>query len=182
MSPDILKQGPQNWAAAGFDAQAFGVRNSKEVRWPEVLACAQELRSRYKRVAAIGYCFGGWASFRLGGSALNPSSDGSGNLIDCITVAHPTWLTKEEIDDINVPVQIVAPQLDMAFSAELKEHALRVIPTRGVQFDYQYFPGVVHGFSTRGDPKVDKERRSMLRCKNAQVSWMKEWVYEAKLV
>jgi dienelactone hydrolase len=62
-------------------------------------------------------------------------------LVDCISAAHPTWLTKEEIDDIGVPVQILAPEVDPAFTPELKAYANSVIPTKGVPYDYQFFPG-----------------------------------------
>lgn len=94
-----------------------------------------------------------------------------------ISAAHPTWLTKEEIDRIGVPVQIVAPEHDNAFSPELKRYANEVIPTRGVPYDYQYFPGVVHSFATRGSLTEKGEREAMLRAKRAQVAWMREWLH-----
>jgi len=98
-------------------------------------------------------------------------------LVDCISTAHPTWLTKEEIDDIGVPVQILAPEFDPAFPLEMKAYANSVIPTKGVQYDYQFFPEVEHGFATRGNPNDEKEKRAMVRGKNAQVAWMREWLH-----
>lgn len=121
----------------------------------------------------MGYCFGGWSSFALGSRSLNPSDS---PIVDCISAAQPTWLTKEEIDDIGVPVQIIAPEMDPTFTPELKEYASRVIPTKGVPYDYQFFPSVEHAFVTRGDPNKPHERRAMVRAKNAQVHWMKEWL------
>lgn len=155
------------------------MRNSKPKRYPELLACTQQLRAKYERVGVIGYCAGGWSSFRLGSKGNNPSLDQC--LVDCISAAHPTWLTKEEIDDINVPVQILAPEHDVAFNPELKAYANAVIPTKGVPYDYQYFPGVEHAFCTRGNPKDMKELRAMVRGKNAQVNWMKEWLHGDKM-
>ncbi|KAF2102786.1 dienelactone hydrolase family protein [Rhizodiscina lignyota] len=98
-------------------------------------------------------------------------------LVNCVSTAHPTWLSKEYIDDIGVPVQIVAPEHDETFTPELKKYANDVIPTKGLPYDYQYFSGVSHAFATRGNPKDVKERRAMVRAKNAQVSWMKEWLH-----
>ena len=123
----------------------------------------------------IGYCYGGWSSFRLGSKEHNPP------LVDCISPAHPTWLTKEHMDNIGVPVQIIAPEHDVTFTPELKEYANRVIPTKGVPYDYQYFPSVEHSFATRGNPDDPKERRAMVRAKNAQVAWMREWLHGEKL-
>jgi dienelactone hydrolase len=145
-----------------FDLTGFLKQNAKEVRWPELLSCIKALRSQYKRVGVLGYRHGGWSSFRWRSKSHSPP------LVDCISAAHPTWLTKEEIDDIGVPVQILAP--------ELKAYANSVIPTKNVPYDYQFFPGVEHAFATRGNPNDEKERRAMVRGKIAQVAWMREWL------
>lgn len=52
----------------GFDLGAFLGRHSKEVRWPEIEACAKALKRGhgYKKVGALGFCYGGWAVFQLG--------------------------------------------------------------------------------------------------------------------
>lgn len=154
-----------------FDLTGFHKHNAKEVRWPELLSCVKALRSQYKRIGVLGYCYGGWSSFRLGSKSHSPP------LVDCISAAHPTWLTKEEIDDIGVPVQILAPEVDPLFTPELKAYANSVIPTKSVPYDYQFFPGVEHSFATRGNPNDEKERRAMVRGKNAQVAWMREWLH-----
>ncbi|KAK3197079.1 hypothetical protein GRF29_1536g547565 [Pseudopithomyces chartarum] len=153
-----------------FDLEGWSERNAKETRWPELKAVAQILREKYEKVGVIGYCYGGWSLFRLGSRAEN-------GLVDCISTAHPTLLTKEEIDGIGVPVQICAPEVDNAFTPELKAYANEVIPTKGVPYDYQYFPGVEHAFATRGNLDDEKEKRAMLRAKRAQVGWMREWLH-----
>ncbi|KAH7122655.1 Alpha/Beta hydrolase protein [Dendryphion nanum] len=168
INPAIIRD-TSRWAAE-LDISRFNRENGKEVRWPEIRACAEALRATYKRVGVIGYCYGGWSSFQLGSSAHSP------RLVDCISAAHPTWLTKEEIDAIGVPVQIVAPEHDPTFTPELKKYANEVIPTKGVSYDYQYFPGVEHSFATRGNPDDEKERAAGERAKRAQVFWMREWL------
>lgn len=87
----------------------------------------------------MGFCYGGWAVFRLGAKEHQPP------LVDCITAAHPAMLTKKDIDEVAVPVQILAPEMDNLYTAELKTHSLQKIPKLGVPFDYQHFPGVEHG-------------------------------------
>ena len=93
------------------------------------------------------------------------------NLVDAISTAHPSLLTKEEINAVAVPVQIIAPEHDPAFTPELKAHANSVIPGLGVEYDYQLFPGVEHGFSTKCDRNDSHQRKSMERAKNAVVAW-----------
>ena len=119
-------------------------------------------------MGVIGFCFGGWGAFRLG-SKSNP-------LVDCVSVAHPTQLEEGEIADIGVPVQIMAPEVDPMFTEELKAFSNRVIPTLGVAYDYQYFPGLEHGFATRGNPGIGGERAGMERAKNAAVLWFRQWL------
>lgn len=68
-------------------------------------------------------------------------------------------------------MQILAPETDQMFSPELKTHANETIPTLGVEYSYEYFPGLVHGFATRGDPEDPKQKRGLERAKNAAVFW-----------
>lgn len=92
-------------------------------------------------------------------------------LVDLISTAHPTLLTKEEIDAVAVPVQILAPENDPLFTPELKEHANRVIPTLNIGYMYQFFPGMAHGFATKCDSSNGKQRRALEIAKNAAVGW-----------
>lgn len=140
------------------------------MREPEIFAFAKALRSQYKRVAAIGYCYGGWAVFRLGAK----QNEG---LVDCISTAHPSWLTKEEIQNVGVPVQILAPEIDPVFTPELKEFSQKTIPSLGLPLDYQHFPGVEHAFSVRGNRADEAEMKALERAKNAAVHWFKQWLH-----
>jgi hypothetical protein len=47
-----------------LDIGAFVGRNSKDIRGPEIFAAAKALKLQYKKVGAVGYCYGGWAAFR----------------------------------------------------------------------------------------------------------------------
>jgi len=146
---------------------AFIGRYSKEIRFPEVEACAKELKSSHKKVGAIGYCYGGWACFQLGAKGKN--------LVDCISVAHPSLLTKEEIDAVDVPVQVLAPETDGMYTPELKAHTLKTLPEKGVELDYQYFPGVAHGFAAKGDKNDPKQKNALERAKNSAAAWFGEF-------
>lgn len=151
--------------------KGFITRNSKQIREPEIVSVAAALRSQYKRVAAIGFCWGGWAVFRLGAKSHSPP------LVDCISTAHPSLLEPTEIENIGVPVQVIAPENDMMFPPELKELTNRVIPTLGVAYDYQHFPGVEHGFATRGNTHDEVELKGMARAKSCVVAWFQHWLH-----
>ena len=45
-----------------LDIKTFMEPNTREKREPEIFECARALRAKYKKVGAVGYCFGGWVS------------------------------------------------------------------------------------------------------------------------
>ncbi|KAL8767355.1 MAG: hypothetical protein Q9209_006118 [Squamulea sp. 1 TL-2023] len=148
-----------------FDLDAWKERNNKENRASGVHQFTKMLKVElgFKKVGAIGYCWGRWAAFQLG-------AKGKG-LIDVISVAHHSSLTKEEIDNVAVPVQILAPEIDPRLTPELKEYVNKVIPTLGLEYDYQYFPSLVHGFACRAVENNDRGKRGFGRAKNAASGW-----------
>jgi dienelactone hydrolase len=165
VDPDAMSD-PEK--AKKFDLMAFIGRNSKEIRWPEIKDCAQELKKKYSKVAAIGFCYGGWACFNL---AADPS------LIDAVSTAHPSLLDKVEVDAVKVPVQVLAPENDFAYTEELKKYTLDTLPKTGVQWEYIYFPGLTHGFAARGDPNDPKQKDGLERAKRVAVNFFQEFLH-----
>ncbi|PKS09656.1 hypothetical protein jhhlp_004275 [Lomentospora prolificans] len=163
---DII-QDESRWAE--LDLPSFIKRNNKSVRGPEIFECAKELRSRHRRTGAMGFCYGGWGVFQLAGEG--------NQLVDCISVAHPTLLEHQEIENVSVPVQILAPEIDPQFTPELKAFCHKTIPTLGVAYDYQHFPRLEHGFAIRGDLRKPGEKEGMERAKNAAVLWFSQWLH-----
>ncbi|KAI3572674.1 putative hydrolase [Fusarium oxysporum f. sp. albedinis] len=152
-----------------FDLGAFLKRNSKAVRKPEIIKFAESLRASFSRVGAVGYCYGGWVVFNLGSKGQN--------LVDCICTAHPSMLDKDEIANVDVPTQILAPEFDHMFTSELKAYSQQALPETGAAYDYQYFPGLEHGFAIRGDQGKPGEREGMERAKNAVSLWLRQWLH-----
>lgn len=154
--------------AKNFDVGAFIERHNKDIRWPEIKQHAQTLKSKYSKVAAIGFCYGGWAVIKL---AADPS------LIDVVSTAHPALLEKSDFDSVKVPVQLLAPENDFTFTEELKKYAQEALPKTGVSWEYVYFPGIQHGFATRGDPSDVKQKEGLERAKRCAVAWFNEYLH-----
>lgn len=152
-----------------FNLPEFINRNTKELRFPEILACARALKSQYPKLGAIGFCYGGWAVFKL--AAYGPE------LVDCISTAHPSLLTEEEISAGRVPTQIIAPEHDYLMTVELKAYCNQVIPALGLPYEYVYFPRLSHGFATRGDLSNVDQKQGLERAKRAAVNWFNEWLH-----
>ena len=161
-----------------LNLDAYLAANSREVRSPEILACARHLRGQYSRVGAIGYCYGGWAGFHLASETLNPANNAQQPLLDCLVIGHPSLLTEIDIDAVSprVPVMVLAPEVDAMYTPFLKANTLRVLPEKGVPFVYRHFPGVEHNCFVRGDPEREGERDAMERGLGAAVGWLREWL------
>ncbi|KAF2460122.1 dienelactone hydrolase family protein [Lineolata rhizophorae] len=156
------------------DVAGFMQGNGREDREPEMAACARALRERHGRVGAVGFCYGGWAVFRLG---AKPAGGGP-PLVDCISAGHPSLLAKADVDGVAAPTQVLAPEIDPAYSPELKSYTFDTLQRRGVPFDYQHFPGVEHACFSRGDPGKAGERDAMVRGKNAVVAWLRQFLLD----
>lgn len=65
MAPEKLRD-PEK--VKEFDVGAFLARHSKAKRGPEIFAAAKALKHElgFKKVGALGFCYGGWAVFQLG--------------------------------------------------------------------------------------------------------------------
>ncbi|KAK1232226.1 hypothetical protein PQX77_004600 [Marasmius sp. AFHP31] len=183
--PDFFggKDLPQNLVQELVDAkfpgelQDYIKGNQRDIREPEIFESARKLRREYEKLGAIGYCFGGWAVFRLG--AADNIIDGK-PLVDAISTGHPTWLTKEDITGVGVPVQVLAPEHDPVYTPELKEYTFKEVPKKGVPLDYQHFPGVHHACFTRGNPEIKGERDAQVRGKNAAAAWFRQFLHEGQ--
>lgn len=148
-----------------FNFQDWITKNSADVRMPQVLECAKQLRSQYSWVGYVGYCWGGGVGFKVA------SKDRSG-LFDSVTVAHSATPSEEEVHSIGVPFQILAAEHDPTFPPEVRDMCNREIPKLGVPYLFHHFPGVVHGFATKCDDSKASEKKALELAKNAVVFWM----------
>ncbi|KAK4151833.1 hypothetical protein C8A00DRAFT_16811 [Chaetomidium leptoderma] len=172
-----------------LDLPGILARQARAIREPEIVAFARALRAsgRYDKVGAVGFCYGGWAVFRLGAREFVVDDDdddagaaagGRGPLVDCISAGHPSLLTEQDVDEVAVPVQLVAPEVDPVFTPEMKLFAFQTLQKNGVAFDYQHLPGVEHACLIRGDVNKKGEREAMVRGKSAAVAWFRQWLHD----
>ncbi|KAI0405261.1 dienelactone hydrolase [Xylaria palmicola] len=158
-----------------IDLAGMAKLNSREIRGPEMVACAKALKGEhgYKRLGAIGFCYGGWAVCYLGSRARAASPP----LVDAVSMGHPSWLVKEDFDDLTVPIQILAPEIDAAFPADLKAHAFATLLRLNLPFEYVHYPGIAHGGLVRGSEKAENEREAMAQAKDSAVAWLRKYLH-----
>ncbi|KAI1308928.1 dienelactone hydrolase [Xylaria venustula] len=156
-----------------IDLVGLAKKHSREIRGPEMVACAKALKADhgFKRLGAIGFCYGGWAVCHLA------SKERGEKLVDVASFGHPSWLVKEDFDNLTVPIQILAPEFDHAYPPELKAYSFEKLLQLNLPFEYVHYPGVVHGSLVRGSEKKPEEREAMASAKNSAVAWFKKHLH-----
>ncbi|EEH16486.1 hypothetical protein PABG_06573 [Paracoccidioides brasiliensis Pb03] len=111
---------------------------------PIAAATIQHVRETLgiKKVGAAGYCFGAKYVTRF--------MKGSGT-VDVGYVAHPSFVTSEELAAIQGPYAISAAETDSIFPSSLRHQSEEILAKVSQPWQINLFSGVVHGFAVRGD-------------------------------
>jgi dienelactone hydrolase len=116
---------------AAWAGKIISLRPEHEGAYIEIV---KELRSKYSKVAASGYCWGGYYSIRLA------QHD---DLIDTAIASHPSLVAvPEDIEPIRKPVFFVCAETDQQFGVEKREAAQEILakkPETGSFF--KLYPG-----------------------------------------
>ena len=74
-------------------------------------------------------------------------------------VAHPTFLVKEEAEQIKRPILFQCAETDERFPPDMRQHFEKILSPTGLSTFIDY-PGTVHGFVIRPDdsPEIIQQR------------------------
>ncbi|GJE97180.1 dienelactone hydrolase-like protein [Phanerochaete sordida] len=120
---------------------------------PRATAFLTKLRAekKYEKLGGVGYCYGGAVCLRLSAAGL----------LDALVACHPSVNDIESIAALRVPVAFVCAEADKMFTPALRRQAEEHLEARkgtekAVEYEFRDYPGTVHGFATRPNPKVTK--------------------------
>lgn len=116
-----------------------------------------------KTLVGIGYCFGAKFLVRLI-SKEKPWFDSG-------AIAHPSFVSLEEVEAIEKPILISAAAIDLIFPAELRHETERILIENENTFQLDLFGKVSHGFSSRGDISVPHSKYAKEKVFDDQVAW-----------
>lgn len=122
----------------------------------------------HQKIGAVGYCFGAKYVVRR----LHPDKGD----IDVGYLAHPSFVSADELKAIKGPLAISAAENDHIFSAEKRHESEEILKTLGLPYQINLHGGVEHGFAVRGD----LNKRSVQFAKESAfvqaVQWFKEYL------
>lgn len=114
------------------------------------------------KIGVAGYCWGGKYAILLSHnlpSAYIPGPAGeSKNLIDAAFVAHPSGLSvPEDFVKVTLPLSVAVGDADMVMGIKQSEDGRAALEKNSSRYEFVLYPGALHGFAVRGDPKDPKQ-------------------------
>jgi len=173
--PDLFNGDPIPEARpATFDFQAWRSGHDVPTVDPIVGAVIQHMRSEMgiQRLGAVGYCFGGKYVCRF----LKPSA--SASLLDVGYIAHPSFVSADELAAIDGPLSIAAAETDHIFPADKRHESEEILKDGGKTYQLTLYSGVAHGFAVRGDIKKKVSKFAKEAAFLQAVAWFDEWLKE----
>lgn len=78
--------------------------------------------------------------------------------IDVGFVAHPSFVTEEELAAIGGPLAIAAAETDQIFPTEKRHQSEEILKKTKKPFQINLYSGTEHGFAVRGDLKIKEQK------------------------
>lgn len=161
--PDICKGDPVPPNETNFGP--WLKEHPNEVTRPIVVDFLKNLRKEIGNdayVGVIGYCYG--AKYAI--QQIAP--DG---YADVCAIAHPSFVTIEEVDAIKKPLLISAAETDAIFPNELRHQSEDVLAKNKSRYQIDLFSGVVHGYTIKGDSKDPVTLYAQRKTLDDQIRW-----------
>ncbi|KAI8935702.1 hypothetical protein NX059_007223 [Plenodomus lindquistii] len=122
-----------------------------------------------ERVGAVGYCFGGKYVPRW----LRGGGEGS---VDAGFIAHPSFLTEEEIAGVKGGLSIAAGTLDASFNSTAKGRAESILNQNNVTFQSNLYAQAPHGFAVRVNQSIPAQAYAKQASFVQAVTWFDAWL------
>ncbi|KAI5795729.1 Alpha/Beta hydrolase protein [Geopyxis carbonaria] len=148
----------------GADLNAWLAGHGLEQTEPIITAVMADIESKLKpkSLAAAGYCFGGKYVTRL---------LAAGGAVQSGFMAHPSFVTMEEVSAVSKPLAIAAAETDTIFPPELRHQTEAKLTEIKAQYQINLFSGVAHGFAVRGNMSVPVEKYAKDQAFKQAVDW-----------
>ncbi|KJA16308.1 hypothetical protein HYPSUDRAFT_71469 [Hypholoma sublateritium FD-334 SS-4] len=125
----------------------------------------------YEKIGAVGYCYGGSTSVRLGGT----------DLVNSVIIVHPGRFSLDELKAIKVPAAWICAEEDMYFPDSLRaqseaEFAGRKDKPNFVEYEFKEYKGTAHGFASRPNLELPETKEAFEGAFEQTVEWFKKTV------
>ncbi|KAE9374664.1 dienelactone hydrolase family protein [Stipitochalara longipes BDJ] len=159
---------PEPFYSGKVDFPAWLARHDTTTVDPIANVVVDHLKNtlKVKKLAGVGYCFGGkYVARNLKEGRL-----------DAGYMAHPSFVTSEELSAINKPLSIAASEIDTIFTNEKRHESENILADLKIPYQINLYGAVAHGFALRGDLSVKEVKFATDRAFEQAVTWFKYWL------
>ncbi|KAK9468959.1 dienelactone hydrolase [Lipomyces arxii] len=168
--PDILKGDPIPYMSqeelAKYNLPGWLSRHTVEITEPIVTGVIANIKADFAptSIGAVGYCFGAKYVVRLLGDKA----------ITAGAIAHPSFITEEEVEKVTLPIIISAAEVDRVFPAENRAKTEAILVKNKATYEITVYAGTTHGFACRVDPTIAVQKYAKERAFSSQVAFFAE--------
>ncbi|KAH6955832.1 Alpha/Beta hydrolase protein [Ilyonectria sp. MPI-CAGE-AT-0026] len=157
--PDPRPADVMAWLSKGTDGNN---PHTAEQLDPIAVAGIKALKEDFgcTKIGAVGYCLG--AKY-----AVRNFKHG----VDVGFIAHPSFVTEEELVSITGPLSIAAAQTDHIFPLDKRIESEKILGRSSRPWQINVFSGVEHGFAVRGDMSNAVERFAKEQAFFQAIAW-----------
>lgn len=151
------------------------IRNRPSVTDARVTKFVKNLRSNkgYKKIGAVGFCWGGGSIARLA----------STNLFDSVVVFHPAPISLKEIQAIKIPISFGCAEEDSEFPLKrAREYEATLTEKKkngGSDFEFVEYMGVCRGFACRPAENNPVHKERFMEAFNQTKTWFVKTLKES---
>ncbi|KAJ8087725.1 hypothetical protein PM082_006562 [Marasmius tenuissimus] len=124
-------------------------------------------RPHYKKIGAVGYCFGGATAVRFGKT----------DYVHSIVVCHPGPFSDKDLKAVKVPCSWVCAEDDFTFPKAKREKAEAEFAKRkdpSHQYQFEVYKGTTHGFACRPNMEYPEVKEGFEGAMDQTVEWFKK--------
>ncbi|KAK9368867.1 dienelactone hydrolase [Lipomyces kononenkoae] len=128
----------------GFDLPGWVQRHQPQHTEPIIEKTFEFIKKEFpavEKLFSVGYCYGGKYVVRL-------LDEGK---LDAGYVAHPSFVSEDELRAIKAPLSIAAAEIDVVFPEEKRHQSESILKEIKATYNIVLYASVSHGFAVRGD-------------------------------
>ncbi|KAH7439949.1 hypothetical protein KP509_04G083800 [Ceratopteris richardii] len=168
--PDFFNKDPYVPPSTGDWSAGFGgwIKNHQALDSVEaakgVVKCI--LDKGLPCVGAVGFCWGVVVQLA------------KGNELKAAVLAHPSFVTVEDIHDVKTPIAILAAEIDQTTPPALAEKFADVLKSKPeVESFVHIYPKVAHGWTCRYNPESPEEVANAAEAHNKMIEWFGKYLH-----
>ena len=127
---------------AAYDFGAWAARHSRPHCSHMIESFCRELRENHgvQKLAAVGFCWGGWAALHLGAT----------DLVDAVVVHHPSLLNiPDDVQNLKKPSMFLCAETDHQLPEDKRTTVQQILEQKDIESVFKVYPGTLHGFAVR---------------------------------